>query len=273
MPERPEVEVLRRTLAPRLEGRRILGLAVHRPDLREPIPQAGLERSVGQVFENPSRRGKYLLLPTDSGPTIAVHLGMSGRLTLVPAAEPRAPHEHLAWRLDGEERLRFVDPRRFGLVLALARDGWESDPHFASLGLEPLGEDWSGAALRERAGGRRAPAKSFLMDAGVVVGVGNIYASEALYEAGIHPARGVDRISDARWDRLAEAVRAVLGNAISHGGTTFRDYVDAEGRQGGNLHRLRVYGREAEPCERCGRTILRRVQSGRSTFYCPGCQR
>ena len=272
MPELPEVEVLRRGLVRRLTGRRVLAVEVHRRDLREPIPP-GVSDVTGRTFRGPRRRGKYLLLPTDGGPLLAIHLGMSGRLTLVADDAPREVHEHVSWRLEGGERLRFVDPRRFGLVLALTEAGWEEDRHFAHLGLEPLDDAWGGAALRRLAAGRRAPVKSFLMDARAVVGVGNIYASEALFRAGIHPSRTVDRIGVSRWGRLAEAVRDVLVDAIDHGGTTLRDYVDADGAEGDNRLHLRVYGREDEPCPVCGRGLRRRVQSGRSTYYCPGCQR
>lgn len=272
MPELPEIEVLRRSLAGRLDGRRIRTVEVRRADLREEIPAAvGALR--GRTFGSARRRGKYLLLPVDDGRLLAIHLGMSGRLTLVAEEAPQEPHEHVVWHLEGGEKLRYVDPRRFGLVLLVPEDGRDRDPHFAHLGLEPLGEGWGGESLARRAVGRRAPVKSFLMDARVVVGVGNIYASEALFAAGIHPTRRVDRIASRRWYLLARAVRDVLTDAIAHGGTTLRDYVDAAGAPGGNASRLRVYGREGEPCSGCGRPIRRRVDGGRSTFYCPGCQR
>ena len=272
MPELPEIEVLRRSLAPRLAGRRIVAVDVLRPDLREEIAP-GVAKTVGRVFGPPGRRGKYLLLPTDGETLLAVHLGMSGRLTIVPPEEPVAVHEHLAWRLEGGDRLRFVDPRRFGLVLALPREGWSQDRHFAHLGLEPLADEWSGAALASRVSGRRGPVKGFLMDGRAVVGVGNIYASESLFRAGVHPTRPVDRISAGSWARLAVAVRETLEEAITHGGTTLRDFVDGGGLEGANRGHLLVYDREGEPCPRCGRSIRRRVQAGRSTFYCPACQR
>ncbi|MDX1630866.1 MAG: bifunctional DNA-formamidopyrimidine glycosylase/DNA-(apurinic or apyrimidinic site) lyase [Thermoanaerobaculia bacterium] len=272
MPELPEVEVVRRTLGPEIAGRRILTVEVHRGDLREPVDEPSLQALSGRRFRPPDRRGKYLLLPDDRSGVLALHFGMSGRLTLVPEPVPREKHEHLAWHLEGEERLRYVDARRFGLVLALEEESWRRDPHFAHLGLEPLGEEWSPGSLRRRAEGRRAPVKSFLMNARVVVGVGNIYASEALHRAGIHPGRSVARIGAARWKTLAEAVREVLEEGIARGGTTLRDFVDGTGAPGRNRAHLAVYDREGEPCPRCSRPVRRRTQAGRSTFYCPGCQ-
>ncbi len=198
---------------------------------------------------------------------------MSGRLTLEPAAAPAARHEHVAFRLGNGRRLAFRDPRRFGLVLALPTRRLAADPHFAHLGIEPLGPELTGDRLRRLAHGRRGPVKGFLMDGRLVVGVGNIYACEALHRAGIHPRRSVARIAAARWRRLAAAVRATLEQAIAEGGTTLNDFTDGEGRSGYFQVSLRVYGREGEPCRRCGRPIRRLVMAGRSTFYCPGCQR
>ena len=262
MPELPEVEVLRRSLEPHLVGDRIRRVEVRARALREPLRAGELRR-----------RGKYLLVDLEGGTTLLLHLGMSGRLTLVPAGTPREPHEHLAFHLDSRRRLRFRDPRRFGLVLALPTADLERDRHLVHLGLEPLAGTFSGGALRRLAAGRRAPVKAFLMDARRIVGVGNIYATEALHRAGIHPARSVGRISVERWRRLAVAVRRVLRHAILQGGTTLNDFADGEGRSGEFQVDLRVYGREGEPCPRCGARVRRLVQSGRSTFYCPRCQR
>lgn len=288
MPELPEVEVVRCSLAPRLVGRRFESVEVRSPGLREPLDRAALEGLAGRRILALRRRAKYLLIDVEEGRTLVLHLGMSGRLTLAPAGEPPALHEHLAFRLDrldlpehldawregGEGwRLRLVDPRRFGLAFVLPTAVLEGDRHFAHLGVEPLSEDFSGAALRRAARGRRGPVKSFLMDARVVVGVGNIYASEALYRAGIHPNRSVARVAAARWCRLAEAVVAVLRQAIAEGGTTLNDFVDGEGRGGYFQVSLSVYGREGEPCPRCATPIRRAVHAGRGTFYCPRCQR
>jgi len=207
------------------------------------------------------------------GSTLVIHLGMSGRLTLAPSRTAPEPHEHVAFHLDRREKLRFRDPRRFGLVLALSTATLERDPHFAALGVEPLGDGFSGEVLQRLAAGRRGPVKSFLMDGRLVVGVGNIYASESLHRAAIHPERSVARISGSRWNALAEAVVEVLECAIVEGGTTLNDFTNGLGEEGYFQVSLRVYDRAGEPCLRCGGVIRRRVQAGRATFYCPRCQR
>ncbi len=274
MPELPEVEVLRRSLEPHLVGDRVGRVEVRKADLREPVRARALGRAtVGRRVLGLRRRGKYLLVDFEGGSTLVVHLGMSGRLTLGPAAAPREPHEHVVFHLASGRRLRFRDPRRFGLVLALPTAEVEGDPHFVHLGAEPLAPGFSGETLARAARGRRGPVKAFLMDARVVVGAGNIYASESLHRAGVHPERAVSRISATRWRRLAEALVAVLGEAVEQGGTTLNDFADGEGNAGYFQVSLSVYGREGEPCPRCGRPIRRLVQAGRSTFYCPGCQR
>jgi len=289
MPELPEVEVLRLSLARRLLGARITRVEVRDRRLREPVDGRRLARAVtGKRVLALERRSKYLLAHVEGGHTLVVHLGMSGRLTVVPARTPRIAHEHVVFHLEGGDRLRFVDPRRFGLVLALPTTELARDPHFAALGPEPLavngevaepgaiasdGLPFDGVYLRHRAAGRRGPVKTFLMDAGVVVGVGNIYASEALHQAAIDPRRSVARIGADRWERLATAVRAVLARAITQGGTTLNDFVDGEGNPGYFQVALAVYDREGEPCPRCGGTVRRVVQGGRSTYFCPRCQR
>ena len=274
MPELPEVEVLRRSLEPHLIGDRIERVEVSNPALREPVDVARLRRAArGREVRALRRRSKYLLIDLEGGWTVAVHLGMSGRLTLVPAATPPEPHEHVAFHLRSGRRLRLRDPRRFGVVFAVKTAELDADPHFAHLGPEPLEPGFSGGVLARAAAGRRGPVKVFLMDAGVVVGVGNIYASEALHRAGVHPGRSVSRISRQRWERLAESAMAVLRQAIARGGTTLNDFADGEGRSGYFQVSLAVYDREGEPCGTCGRPVRRIVQAGRSTFYCPGCQR
>jgi len=280
MPELPEVEVLRRSLAPLVVGKRIASVEVHDPRLRERVSARRLaSAAAGRRIEALDRRSKYLLAHLEGGSTLVLHLGMSGRLTVVPAREPRMLHEHVAFHLARGGRLRFVDPRRFGLVLAVRTDRLAGDPHFVELGVEPLEVDEAGRPrldgfyLRRAAEGRRGPVKAFVMDAAVVVGVGNIYASEALHMAGIDPRRSVARIGAARWEMLAQAVREVLARAIVQGGTTLNDFVDGEGNPGYFQVSLAVYDREGEPCLRCGGTIRRLVQSGRSTYFCPRCQR
>jgi formamidopyrimidine-DNA glycosylase len=274
MPELPEIEVLRRSLEPHLVGDRIERVVVRNPALREPVRSRELaRRATGRIVRSLGRRSKYLLIDLEGGETVVVHLGMSGRLTVAPAAAPLEPHEHVAFHLRSGRRLRLRDPRRFGLVFALPTPGLAADPHFAHLGVEPLAPSFSGAVLAHAAAGRRGPIKSFLMDARVVVGLGNIYAAETLFRAGVHPLRPVSRISPQRWERIAGSAVAVLRQAIAQGGTTLNDFADGEGRSGYFQVSLSAYGREGEPCPVCGRPIRRIVQAGRSTFYCPGCQR
>jgi formamidopyrimidine-DNA glycosylase len=275
MPELPEVEVVRRSLAPRLTGERVARVEARAPALREPLDGAALARDLeGRRVEAVRRRAKYLLVDVEGGSTLALHLGMSGRLTVSEPrdATPPLPHEHLVVHLVSGRRLRFVDPRRFGLAFTLPTAALDADPHFAHLGVEPLSVAFDGALLQAAARGRRGPVKPFLMDATVVVGVGNIYASEALFAAGIHPKRSVARIGAVRWRRLATAVRETLERAIAQGGSSISDFVDGEGRAGYFQTTFAVYDREGLPCPGCGAPVRRRVQAGRSTYYCLGCQ-
>jgi formamidopyrimidine-DNA glycosylase len=274
VPELPEVEVLRQSLEPLIIGDTIARVEVWNGSLREPVDRRRLERlTSGHTIRSVRRRAKYLLVDLDGGATLVTHLGMSGRMTLVPGSAPREPHEHVAFFLDSGRRLRLRDPRRFGLVIAIKTAALDQDRHFRHLGIEPLGNGFGGGELQKRARQRRAPVKSFLMDAKVLVGVGNIYASEALYRAGIHPTRSVARISSARWQRLADSIRQTLSQAVREGGTTLKDFADGRGRGGLFQVSLAAYDREGKTCQRCGGTIRRIVQSGRSTYYCPGCQR
>ncbi|MFQ5525478.1 MAG: bifunctional DNA-formamidopyrimidine glycosylase/DNA-(apurinic or apyrimidinic site) lyase [Thermoanaerobaculia bacterium] len=280
MPELPEIEVLKRSLEPHLEGRRIAAIEVRERRLREPVRTRTLRRHcVGRRIVKLRRRSKYLLVDLEGSHTLVVHLGMSGRLTLAPIDRTPEDHEHVIVALleprarRASQKLRFRDPRRFGILLSLPTAKLETDRHFAHLGIEPLGDGFSGQALARAARGRRAPVKSFLMDARQVVGIGNIYASEALYRGGIHPFRAAGRISPKRWDGLAAGIVEVLQDAIREGGTTLNDFADGDGNLGYFQVALDVYGREGEPCRRCSRAIRRRVLSNRATFYCPGCQR
>jgi formamidopyrimidine-DNA glycosylase len=272
VPELPEIEVLRRSLEPRLVGRRVERVEVRVPALREPLDRRRLGALAGRRIERLRRRSKYLWIDFDADRTLVVHLGMSGRLTLVAAGEPREAHEHLALSLDGGERLRLRDPRRFGVAFVAATGRLAADRHFAALGREPLGEPLTGEDLAALATGRRGPVKSFLMDAGRLVGVGNIYASEALHRAGVRPDRSVARLSAASWGRVAESVVAVLEQAIREGGTTLNDFADGGGNEGYFQVSLAVYGRDGESCLRCDGTIRRIVQSGRGSYFCPRCQ-
>lgn len=270
MPELPEVETTRRGILPAVAGSRVLRLSVHEPRLRWPVP-AELANLEGQRIETVTRRGKYLLLHTDAGVAL-VHLGMSGSLRLVSPGEPRRRHDHLELQLDSGWTLRFHDPRRFGCFLWLTTPPQEH-PLLAELGPEPLEADFDGAYLSQRARGRSAPVKSFLMDSHVVVGVGNIYANEALFRAGIHPLRPAGRISAGRYELLAQAVKEILSYAIERGGTTLRDFVNGHGEPGYFQLELDAYGRAGEPCRRCPSLMRELRLGGRSTVYCPHCQR
>ena len=271
MPELPEVETTRQGLLPHVVGRRIRGAVVRNPNLRWPVPGDLSRRLEGEEVLDVRRRGKYLLFDCRRG-HLLVHLGMSGRLTLVPDGEPPLAHDHVDVRFEGARTLRLTDPRRFGAMLWVAGRA-EDHALLRGLGLEPLEEAFTGRALREKARGRRVAVKHFLMDSRIVTGVGNIYANEALFRAGIHPLRSAGRISRERWDRLAASVRSTLERAIDAGGTTLRDFASAEGRPGRYGARCAVYGREGKPCRACG-TRIRAVRQGqRSTFYCPSCQR
>lgn len=270
MPELPEVETTRRGLEPRVVGRRIREVVVRNPKLRWPVPRDLAARLEGEEVLAVRRRGKYLLFDTRKG-HLLVHLGMSGRLTVVPEDRPAKPHDHVDLRLETREALRLNDPRRFGAMLWI-RGPAEEHALLSGLGLEPFDPAFTGEALHERARGRRVAVKPFLMNSRVVTGVGNIYASEALFRAGIHPLRPAGRISLARWRTLASAVRRTLSAALDHGGTTLRDFVSADGVRGGYQARCAVYGREGKPCPKCRRPVRALRQGQRSTFYCPGCQ-
>jgi formamidopyrimidine-DNA glycosylase len=274
MPELPEVETVRAALARCLTGRRIVGVAVGTVALRSPIPRQRLRRRlVGGTVIAARRRAKYLLVDLDNGASLLLHLGMSGSLTLCRASAPRRKHDHVRFRLDGDDELRFNDPRRFGLVAVVEQGGEERHPRLRCLGIEPLSPRFDGPWLWRATRGSRRPIKLWLMDATRLVGVGNIYASEALFAAGISPRRPAGKLSAARCAALAGAVRQTLERAIVEGGTTLRDFFHLDGSTGAFAVRLQVYDRDGEPCRRCVGRVRRIVQSGRSTYYCPGCQR
>lgn len=273
MPELPEIETVRRGLAPLLTGRRVLGVKVRERRLREPIAPADLRRLRGATVTAIRRRSKYLLVETSARLTLLVHLGMTGQLWVADPGRPRRPHEHVVIALDDGRELRFADIRRFGLMKVLDSRRVESHPLLRGLGPEPLGEGVTGEILFRATRGRRKPVKNFLMDTRAIAGVGNIYACEALFRSAIHPKRAVRRIGRPGWDRLVAVLQEVLGEAIRAGGTTLRDFLNAEGDVGYFAVSLRVYDREGKPCGRCGASIRRIVQAGRGTFYCPRCQR
>jgi formamidopyrimidine-DNA glycosylase len=271
MPELPEVETTRRGLVPHVVGRRIRDVVVRNGSLRWPVPKDLRRRLKGAEVSGIRRRGKYLLFDCGNG-HLLVHLGMSGKLSMVPGDLPPRTHDHVDVLLEGDGTMRFTDPRRFGAVLWLEPPA-EAHMLLRGLGLEPLSREFTGAALRERAKGRRVAVKQFLMNGRIVVGVGNIYASEALWEAQVLPTRAAGSLSAARWERLAKAVRATLEKAILAGGSTLRDFASADGRPGYFQHDFAVYGRDGKACRRCKRKIRATRQGQRSTFYCPGCQR
>ncbi|MBN7797263.1 bifunctional DNA-formamidopyrimidine glycosylase/DNA-(apurinic or apyrimidinic site) lyase [Parahaliea mediterranea] len=271
MPELPEVETTRRGIAPYAEGRRVEALLVREPRLRWPVPEALPANLRGQRIERIERRAKYLLFHTAAG-TLLVHLGMSGSLRVLRgAAPPPKRHDHIDVLLSGGDTLRFNDPRRFGCFLWLPSG--ESHPLLEHLGPEPLSPDFDGELLYRRSRGRRGPVKSFLMDGRIVVGVGNIYANEALHLAGIRPDRSAGRIARARYEVLAERVKQVLTSAIDQGGTTLRDFVGGDGKPGYFAQQLYVYGRAGQPCKTCGAPLRERHLAQRSTVYCVTCQR
>lgn len=272
MPELPEVETTRRGISPHICGLRVAAVHVRQRQLRQPVPVTLQRDLVGQCIERVERRGKYLLLRTAAG-TLLMHLGMSGSLRVLPPDGPApGPHDHVDIVFDGGTVLRLRDPRRFGLALWTAEDPLRH-ALLKALGPEPLEEAFSGAYLYELSRGRRTAVKAFIMDGHIVVGVGNIYASEALYLAGIHPARAAGRISAARYDRLAAGIRRVLAAAIEQGGTTLRDFSGGDGQPGYFAQRLMVYGRDGQPCRACGAEIRSIRQSQRSSFFCVSCQR
>jgi formamidopyrimidine-DNA glycosylase len=270
MPELPEVETTRRGIAPSLEGRLIERVVLRERRLRWPVP-AGFERELrGRRIIAVERRAKYLLIRTDGG-TLIAHLGMSGSLRVLGTELPPRPHDHADLVLDSGRVLRLNDPRRFGSLYWVAGDP-AAHPLLAALGPEPLGPGFDGEYLWRRARGRRVAIKLFVMNSQVVVGVGNIYASEALFRAGIRPTTAAGRVSRARMEQLAQAIRDVLAEAIQVGGTTLRDYVNPDGAPGYFRQKLFVYERAGEPCRRCRTPIRHRVLGQRSTYWCPACQ-
>lgn len=286
MPELPEVETVRRGLEPVLAGARLTRVRQNRPDLRFPFPDHFPQRLDGATVERIDRRAKYLLMPLSTGETWVTHLGMTGRFTLdgeqLGEFEEAAPiagkHEHLslcAVKGAVATRLGFADARRFGFMGLIPTGEVEAHPWFAALGPEPLGNGFSGAHLAGAFAGKKQSIKVSLLDQRIVAGLGNIYVCEALYRARISPLVAAGEVSRPRLETLAAVVRDVLNDAIAAGGSTLRDFANADGGQGYFQHRFDVYGREGQPCpgDGCTGVVKRIVQAGRSTFYCPGCQK
>lgn len=271
MPELPEVETTRRGIAPHIIGNQVTAVRVRDARLRWPVSPALARQLPGQVIVSVERRAKYLLLRTARN-CLVLHLGMSGSLRIVTGATPAEKHDHLDIVFSNRICLRLRDPRRFGAAIWTGADP-QRHPLLANLGPEPLEAEFDGDHLFRRAHGRHVAVKQFIMDSHVVVGVGNIYASEALFLAGIHPLRAAGRISRMRYAELAKAIQQVLRKAIESGGTTLRDFYASDGVPGYFKQQLRVYGREGLGCTACGRSIVVTRQGQRATYYCKRCQR
>ena len=283
MPELPEVETVRRGLEPVLAGHLLAEVIQRRPDLRWPLPERFAERLTGRRVEGLGRRSKWMLIRLDGDETWMVHLGMSGRMLIdgveaVDLHHERATpgkHDHVVVTTDAGVRITYNDARRFGAMDLWPTAKLEAHPHLKGLGPEPMGNAFNADVLARAMAGRQSPVKAVLLDQRTVAGLGNIYVCEALFRASIHPGRIAAGISRTRIDRLAGEIVAVLGDAIAAGGSSLRDYRQADGELGYFQHSFRVYDREGEPCvtEGCRGTVRRIVQSGRSSFYCPRCQR
>ena len=295
MPELPEVETVRRGLAPVMVGRRIERVEQRRPDLRFPFPERFAERLEGRIIERLDRRAKYLMASIEGGEILAMHLGMSGRFTISQTVGANAreladftyeqghdpKHDHAVFWLSGGVTVTYNDARRFGYMTLIEAKSLDQHPHFAGLGIEPLGPELTPAFLASSAHGKKCDLKAFLMDQRIVCGLGNIYVCETMFRTGLNPFKPAGRLADRYGKpreaaaKLVPAIRYILGAAIDAGGSTLRDYKQTDGSLGYFQHRFAVYGREGEACVRtgCSGVIKRRVQSNRSTFYCPTCQR
>ncbi|MCT8158652.1 bifunctional DNA-formamidopyrimidine glycosylase/DNA-(apurinic or apyrimidinic site) lyase [Pseudoruegeria sp. SHC-113] len=283
MPELPEVETVRRGLAPVMEGQVIVRADVRRPDLRWPFPDNMAQRLTGARVERLRRRSKYILADLSTGETLLIHLGMSGRMqvsgtsvgTFAHEIAPLVKHDHVVLDMENGARIAFNDARRFGAMDLMATGQEAAHKLIAALGPEPLGNGFHADYLAERFSGKNTPIKAALLDQGIVAGLGNIYVCEVLHRVGVSPKRKAGNLSRRKIEALVPAVRAVLSEAIEAGGSSLRDHRQANGELGYFQHTFRVYGREGAPCATpgCGGTVKRIVQSGRSSFYCPQCQR
>ena len=287
MPELPEVETVRRGLAPVLEGARLTRVEQRRPDLRFPFPDGFVQRLTGATLTRLDRRAKYLLGHLDRGDVLVMHLGMTGRFEIeasdgtvrpgefIYASPPDPRHAHVVFETDRGGRVTYSDPRRFGFMGLIPAGEVEAHPWFAGMRPEPLGPDFTADVLARAFEGRKQNAKVLLLDQRIVAGLGNIYVCEALHRSGISPIKPAGKIPKKALPGLVAVIRAVLGEAIEAGGSTLRDFAATDGALGYFQHRFQAYGREGQPCLNpgCGGTIARIVQGGRSTFYCPKCQR
>ena len=270
MPELPEVETTRLGIAPLIEGQKIVEVRIHQPKLRWPVPKSLPEKLTGQNITSVTRRAKYLLLNTSAG-TLLIHLGMSGSLRVVPQTTPRETHDHFELVLTNGNSLRLRDPRRFGAVL-WAGDHPEQHQLLANLGAEPLEHNFTGDYLYQCSRKRTRAIRDFLLDGHIVAGIGNIYANEALFAAGIRPTRPAGRISRDRYRKLVRAIRSTLRRAIKAGGTSIRNFRQADGRPGYFQQSLKIYGKKGDPCPKCGRRIQAIKLTNRTVFLCTHCQ-
>lgn len=289
MPELPEVETVRMGLKPALEGHRFIYVETRRGDLRVPFPRDFAKRLTGRQVRQLRRRAKYLLADLDHGETLVIHLGMTGRMSVytkgkvrklgqyvydaAPSLAGRGKHDHVVMETDAPARVVFTDHRRFGLMTLVDTDALEDDKLFKGIGAEPLSDEFNAAYLARALKGKKTPIKSALLDQRVIAGIGNIYACEALFRSRISPKRLAMKVAPASIALLVSAIKAVLKDAIKAGGSSLRDYKKADGDLGNFQHHFQVYDREGEPCSACGGTVKRITQAGRSTFYCPKCQK
>jgi formamidopyrimidine-DNA glycosylase len=274
MPELPEVEVIRRGLQNHLPGRKVLDIATSNKKLRLPMPRKDLKKYIlGARFISVGRRAKFLLIAMDNGAYLVVHLGMTGRLGIFPAGAPRSKHDHLRLQLDHSRQLRFNDTRRFGFIQVLAPGIDFKNTMLAHIGPEPFSKDFTPKHLQENAAGRNRPLKNFLMDSRVVAGIGNIYASEILFHAGLNPGKKISRLTVKEWAQIVESSRHVLRKAIESGGTTISDFVNESGKSGYFQLELQTYGKQGQPCNCCSTSIAKKTMAGRATFFCPKCQK
>jgi formamidopyrimidine-DNA glycosylase len=293
MPELPEVETVRRGLEPAMVGARFTKVAQRRPDLRFPFPERFAQRLDGQEVQSLSRRAKYLLADLSSGEVLVMHLGMSGRFLVTQGGKTRVPgefhyehgglgaHDHVVFQLSNGATITYNDARRFGFMDLVPRSGIETSKHFSGMGIEPLGNELSGETIARLFQGKRTPLKAALLDQRLIAGLGNIYVCEALFRTGLHPEAPAGSLATKtgkpteKAHRLADIIRDVLAEAVEAGGSTLRDHAQVDGSLGYFQHSFKVYDREGEACvtPACTGTVTRLVQSGRSTFYCPVCQK
>ncbi|KPK00690.1 MAG: hypothetical protein AMJ60_00065 [Desulfobacterales bacterium SG8_35] len=274
MPELPEVEVIRQGLQRYLPGRRILDIRTGNKKLRLPMPRRDLKKYIQNAqVRSVARRAKFLLIAMNNGAFLVVHLGMTGRLGIFPAGTPKSKHDHLRLQLDNNMQLRFNDIRRFGFIQVLPPGRDTAGTLLGNLGPEPLGPHFSPEYLQKQATGKNRPLKNFLMDNRVVVGIGNIYACEILFHAGLNPEKKIGRLGMKEWIRVVESSRHILEKAIASGGTTISDFVNASGKSGYFQLELQTYGKQGQPCKWCSTPITKKTMAGRSTFFCPKCQK